>query len=550
MRPVRASERGSVLIIAVIAMLVMGVLSVSFALLASLETKIGVNYTHLLQARALAEGALVYGRDLVATAASEPEGFKKWFDGTLASHNLAGSSASDGRDLFPGEYWIRVDNDCSTIPDQAGAAALLVPASVQDTNCADSDRNDDDENQTAVLTAWAKVGSGQTVGWARVRAIVGVDDPWKHVCSSATVNSTCTDPINQSGNPTINPADTADPHGPKTYPTLPNPTLGCSAIDQTMHSPVVPCTSPGGRQVMVGVAGDPRNCNGGGQSYSGYFDCALTTPCFVALGCIPPTGVPETEGCVKTGDSRAGGATAPYYEEVDATTGQCKAGATGMVYNYLPGTGMGTPRPAGQNIDLVFDGDVGAPGDGRTVYAMRGTGAGKVEVKNTGAGTTDFYGTFVVEGDGPPEDCPGSGSDFAARAQTTINTASGTYGYPLVLLLYDPQQAVPTTTTRQQICADLGAGGGNTQVNGIVYSSGKVEFNPLTLNGGVVAYDVETQGSATYTYNETFGAAAPPPGFSPTAGASIAILRKSFITCTTVSSNASGHDFDFPSRCN
>jgi hypothetical protein len=73
----------------------------------------------------------------------------------------------------------------------------------------------------------------------------------------------------------------------------------------------------------------------------------------------------------------------------------------------------------------------------------------------------------------------------------------------------------------------------------------------------VVAYDAETQGSATYEYNSTFGGAAPPPGFSPTAGVSIAILRKSFVTCTNYSVNSTTEapnlgptDYPAPSRCN
>jgi hypothetical protein len=188
---------------------------------------------------------------------------------------------------------------------------------------------------------------------------------------------------------------------------------------------------------------------------------------------------------------------------------------------------------------------------GRTIYGLQnGLGNGRIEVKHTGPGETRVYGTIVVEGNGPPEDCSGGGADLRLGSQTRVYTAANAYGYPLVALIYDPQQPAPTATTRQETCADLGASGGNTLIYGIVYSGGKVEFNPLALNGGVVAYDVETQGSAEYTYNSTYGNAAPPPGFAADSGANVVILRKSFITCSSISANASGHDFNNPSRCN
>jgi Tfp pilus assembly protein PilX len=540
-------ERGSVLIIAVIAMLVMGVLSVSFALLASLETKIGVNHTLQLQARALADAAFAYGKDFVAGAVTTD--FDTWLNTAVA-----GSSATNGRDLAPGQYWARVDNDCDTIADESGTAgtAQLVPAAIRESPTCN---NTDDTNQTAVITAWAEVGSGQSVARSRVRAIVGVDNPWRHVCATQTAESTCTDPVNQAGNPTIQPADTGHPNGPKTYPVMPHPTLGCSAIDPTMHGNDAGCTLS--RKVMVGVAGDPRNCNGGDQAYAGYFDCALTTPCGPPDYCAPG-GVRYTHACVLPGDTRANtlvGGVGPhgYAETVGgrcpatATIGGSTLPVTGMVYNYLdPVPALGRDATA-MNIDMVVEGDIGAPGAGRTVYVLRGTTEGQAEIRHGGGPDKTFYGTWVVEGDGPPEDCPGAGSDFAARSQTAIRTVNGTYGYPLVLLLYDPQQ--PTPLPRQAICADLGAGGGNTQVEGIVYSAGKVEFNPLTLNGGVVSYDAETQGSAVYTYNNTFGSAAPPPGFPVASGASLAIIRKSYIVCSNYSVNSSGTDFPAPSRC-
>ena len=58
-------QRGSVLVIAVIAMLIMAILSFSFALLARLEMTSGFNYKAQAQAEALAEAGLERGRDAV-----------------------------------------------------------------------------------------------------------------------------------------------------------------------------------------------------------------------------------------------------------------------------------------------------------------------------------------------------------------------------------------------------------------------------------------------------------------------------------------------------
>ena len=150
---------------------------------------------------------------------------------------------------------------------------------------------DRDTNETAVVTAWATAASGQ--GRARVRAILGVDNPWKHVCSNSSQDNPpgyCNEPANRNGNPTITPADPNDPNGPAAYDDLPRPPLGCSAIDRhtprrdrgqlsararTMTTPI-PQRQAAGRSQGTG----PRpTATGGGVTYQGYFDCALTTPC-------------------------------------------------------------------------------------------------------------------------------------------------------------------------------------------------------------------------------------------------------------------------------
>src|SRR5262245_45307179 len=86
MNPTSRDQQGSVLIIAVIAMLSLGVLSLSFALLSRIEVAIGFNYKAQAQAEALAEAGLERGRDQVRTAATETCGFTRWTDANSGSY--------------------------------------------------------------------------------------------------------------------------------------------------------------------------------------------------------------------------------------------------------------------------------------------------------------------------------------------------------------------------------------------------------------------------------------------------------------------------------
>ena len=175
---------------------------------------------------------------------------------------------------------------------------------------------------------------------------------------------------------------------------------------------------------------------------------------------------------------------------------------------------------------MVFFGDtsfgnVGAAGNGRNAYVMRTPAPG-----HTGNGgqvtiqSATFYGTLVVEGDGS-DDCNGPNRDMKLKNNGTMtttqqNTTNGVavYGYPLTLLIYDPQQPVPTAANPyapQNTCADMGSS--NTLVNGIVYSGGHIEFNPISVNGSVLGFELQTQGGAARPTATTQPTAtrAPPP---------------------------------------
>ncbi|MGH7264712.1 MAG: hypothetical protein ACREMB_07630, partial [Candidatus Rokuibacteriota bacterium] len=394
------SERGSALILAVIAMLVMGVLSVSFALLADMETRIGVNYKQQAQAEALAEAALERGRDSIRTAPVAAGGFTSWINGTAAGMSGAHLFGWNGANLGAGAYSARIDNDCGL--------ANTVPSAVEEPPiggvfCS----NTTDTNETAVLTAWATASSGAS----RIRAVVAVDNPWKHVCSNAKPdnNGYCNEAGNRNGNPTIQPADPNDPNGPAAYNALPLPVLGCSRVAPGLHRgghalavQAAGCTANNAMYTApgpTGVGNPPRlvvmgelpvalggtmpaakTCNnepagGAGNIYFGYFDCALTTYCLAADGHICG-GLGNRKGCLRGPLHAAiyGGlpdtrvvADPLRYTEYDPATGTCVGGDTGMMLtgNWTFGHTVGSPT---KQFDVyVHDGSWGQ-GNNRQFY--------------------------------------------------------------------------------------------------------------------------------------------------------------------------------------
>jgi hypothetical protein len=179
-------------------------------------------------------------------------------------------------------------------------------------------------------------------------------------------------------------------------------------------------------------------------------------------------------------------------------------------------------------------GAVGAAGNGRNMYVMNTTFSTQ---------QSDFHGVIVVEGDG------GGGDDLQHRNQSRIwteqtNTTHGrpVYGYPLAYLVYDPELPAPTANplVQQDTFADMGSAAG-TEVHGIVYSGGNVEFNPVILDGGVVAFQIQTQGtSSAYSYNPAYGNVTPPPGFPEGSGNTVLMVRKSFIVCVNYAADTGG----------
>ena len=150
---------------------------------------------------------------------------------------------------------------------------------IQDPSCSGGSPGRD-TNETAVLTAWGTAANGQ--GRSRVRAVLGIDNPWKHVCSNSSQDNPpgyCNEPANRNGNPTIVPADPNEyPGGPAAYDELPRPQLGCSAIDVTLHGETggncppgqnYGYPYPGGKRLVIAGDRSKANCDEGGSSTRG-----------------------------------------------------------------------------------------------------------------------------------------------------------------------------------------------------------------------------------------------------------------------------------------
>jgi hypothetical protein len=198
-----------------------------------------------------------------------------------------------------------------------------------------------------------------------------------------------------------------------------------------------------------------------------------------------------------------------------------------------------------------FNQDVGSQAKQLDTYVLMDTaGQGNWSQGNN----RRFFGTAVVEGSsaGGTVFQVGNGASTELWSGPNTTPAGGgwgggrTYGYPLVAVIYNPTLAPPTispTYAPQNSLADFGSS--NTQIHGMIYSGGHVQFNPLSFDGSVVAFEIQTQGSATYNYNTTYGNNTPPSGFPIGAGNQISIIRKSFVVCANYNDDTAG-----PTGCN
>jgi len=116
-------------------------------------------------------------------------------------------------------------------------------------------------------------------------------------------------------------------------------------------------------------------------------------------------------------------------------------------------------------------------------------------------------------------------------------------GYPMALLIYDPAQGAPPQNTSTHMSNS------NSEIHGLIYSAGTVAFDPIHIDGSIVSWtNYLHTASAGATYNPTYGAAAPPPGFSALTGSqqTVAIDRRTWRQCKLSSTTESAA----PTSCN
>lgn len=539
-----AGQEGTAVIIAAIAMLVLGVIGFSFAILANLETRIGINQKHAIQALALAEAGLEHGRDAVKGAGGS---FNTWVGN--ASH---GSMLVTGQAFNGGTYSVRIDNDCSSNNIVPPDPSPNPPYTIEDEGCFTTP-TPQDRNETAALTAWATTSNG--LGRARARVLVTYVSPWKHACYNGN-GQLCTDDQTPacSNKGCVSPSDPNHPNGPaKGQLPLPND-MRCGIDPLGLDPTKIP-----GSLVPTDVAAF----------------MTTTSPCVIfpyyewALKTAAPTRrkCPDVTGTV---DPCAGPPPNPGTIGWDPTNPTCittPSKCHGMVF-FGPGV-VGNPVALATGADVTFGtgggdnaGCMGTQGKDSsrpcyvtganssvTVYVM-----GKATVKNN----VEINGTLVLHGNGVPgKTGPTRDLGLSGTNRITANPCVGGLtpapgcGYPLAILAFDPYASggpapndlddpEPTPTNGQSIHLDIS--NATSRIDGIVYSGGTVDFNPITVNGGIVAWDVNVNNAATsITYDPTYGSAAPPPGFSAPPGTStVSVVRRSWIHCRDYSDETGG----------
>jgi hypothetical protein len=533
------SDQGSVLVAAILGMLLLGVFALSVSVLANLESRLGVNQKSGQQAVDLAEAGLEHGRNMLRDAAIASN-----FNAFIASATTRRLGVpSAGISFGPGRYWVRVDNDCAAPAGYLGSPPF-VPVVIEDNQgagCSDTS----DLNETAVLTAWSEVtdSAGRLIGRARIRAHVTIGNPWKHSCYDQDGGLCIEDAVGGcNNNPCVDPSDPHHPNGPAKG-DLPIPSdIRCGTAGSGTY-PQIPVADRPTDVAAVMTATAP--C----VIYP-YYEWALHQPAPTRVWCphIETTGGGYgTDPCSSTTGTLAW----------DPTNGTCIATPQkchGMVF-FGPGTS--TSNLATQaDVDFGTSGaseagcmgtqndsssrpcyNSGLPDSSVVVYVM-----GKMTVTNN----VEINGTVVLHGNGVGGG--GSNKDFGLTGTNQVttrpcNTLAGTpapyCGYPLAILAYNPNETPPTTAVGQTIQLDLS--NATSQVHGLIFSGGTADFNPLTVDGGLIAWDVNITNTASrITYNPTFGNAAPPPAFTmPTDGSGVQIYPATWVHCTYYSSETS-----------
>ena len=528
------NEDGTALFMAVVAALLLLVFALSFSSLSNLEARIGINDYRARQAQMVAEAGFEAVRNHLRPVLTDYANFL----GNTYTCNPGGCSCTDGANavangvpcttagifaVSAGNFTIRVDNDL----EDPGRVA--VPET--------------DTNGEAMLTALGRTGAGNGRAQARVQVIL--DDPFKHVCASDDVQADCAnyqgdDPCTQAGI-LVQPCQPEDPHGPKVFPGLPVPTtIGISPLDVGRYGCInTPGTGWATRWTAEGNLGDPQVL-GNADATKSYFDMALSTNAqeIEAAGWIPAAPLGRTRQA------------------------------------YCPACGINLPpAPASQlGCGLVIDGDWPSMGGGAATKHINtlATLAGESSSANTVvvyvsrrmavANRVHIQGTVVVHGnatagdfdiDLSPDFClnrVSNGSDCGVpNTDPPNNVFPGAPGYPFAFVIWHPGNGAGDPPPQNTIAKISNTG---IKVSGIIYSGGSVQFNPISVDGGVVAWDVEIQGNSLLVYNNAYGGAAK-KGFAIPAGAySAQFMRSTWLHCRATDADNVFTSPDIPATCN
>jgi len=549
------NEDGTALFMAVVAALLLLVFALSFSSLSNLEARIGINDYRARQAQMVAEAGFEAVRNHLRPVLTD---YTNFLGNTYTCDPNAGpctctTGANGTANGVPctttgifavsaGNFTIRVDNDFED------PGRVPVPET--------------DTNGEVMLTALGRTGLGNGRAQARVQVIL--DDPFKHVCSSDDVTSQCAtytgdDPCTQAGI-YVQPCQTEDPHGPKVFAGLPSPTtiqitdagrLGCIPIWAAQW-------------LLEGNAG-PVRVIGNANPAQSYFDMALSIDALAIYNADVPQWIPN----------------APAGRNLRA---YCPVPGVGGCVAGVPALGNANPSPNTLGCGLVLDVPIWTtPGGGTIKYINKlanaagetTLGSGVVVyvagIVNTG-NNTHVQGTVVLHGNNVPGTGAGA-SDvllsprFCANrlsagiqcggVNTTLFNAGSdgagnlnAPGYPFALIIHHPgigaggDPPPPQQTTVAQLSST------GVEISGIIFSTGNVEFNPIQVDGGVVAYGVDIQGNTQFVYNNAYGSAAKKGVSIPPGAYSAQFMRSTWLHCRATDANNVFTSPDIPATCN
>ncbi len=545
------SEEGTALVMAVIAALLLLVFALSFSSLSNLEARIGVNDYRSRQAQMVAEAGFEAVRNHLRPVLTD---YTNFLGNTYTCDPNAGpctctTGANGTANGVPctttgifavsvGNFTIRVDNDLED------PGRVPVPET--------------DTNGEVMLTALGRTGLGNGRAQARVQVIL--DDPFKHVCSSDDLQAACStytgdDPCTQAGI-FVQPCQPEDPHGPKVFPGLPSPTTigiplldgrrGCIPIWATTY------TTENGLPLTADV-----KVIGNANPAQSYFDMALgidaqalynadlppnrwipdppagrTRQAYCAACGINPPPAPASQlGCGLVLDvvtwTTPGGGSVKYINKLANAAGETTLGSGVVV--YVTGT-VNTGNNTHIQGTLVLHGN-----------NIPGTGAGASDVLLSPRFCANRLSAGIACG-GVNTTLFNAGNDGAGNLNAP--------GYPFAMIIHHPGIGAggDPPPPQQNTVAQLSSTG--VVISGIIFSTGNVEFNPIQVDGGVVAYGVDIQGNTQFVYNNTYGAAAK-KGVSIPAGAySAQFMRSTWLHCRNTDPNSVFTSPDEPATCN